>query len=136
MLRIKNYDHVGIAVHSIDESLKLYRDVLGGEVVVDRQLGYDGSIYWTQISLGGSKIELIEPKTSGSSLTKFLSEHGEGLHHISFHVKNVEEAIAYLEQNGIRIVDKFLENPKFKTAFISPRNVSHVLIQVYEEEER
>jgi len=135
MLRIKNYDHVAIAVNSIEESLKLYKDILGGKVIAERQLGYDGSIYWVQVLLGGAKIELIEPRTSGSSLARFLDKHGEGLHHISLRVENIEEAIAHLERNGIRVVDKYLDDPKFKTAFISPRNVSHVLIQVYESYE-
>ena len=32
-LRIKNIDHIGIAVKSLDESLKFYRDILGLEVI-------------------------------------------------------------------------------------------------------
>ncbi len=131
---LKRFDHVGLAVRDVDASLKVYRDLLGGKLLVYKEIGTTSDYTFTQISLGGQTIEMIEPiKGTESFLTKFLEERGEGLHHLTFQVKSIKEAIAYLKKNGIRIVDEFLEiDPLWQTAFISPRSTSGVLIQLYE----
>jgi methylmalonyl-CoA/ethylmalonyl-CoA epimerase len=131
---LKRFDHVGLAVRDVDASLAVYRDLLGGKLLVYKEIGTTNDYTFTQISLGGQTIEMIEPiKGTESFLTKFLEERGDGLHHLTFQVENIKEAIAFLKKNEIRIVDEFLEvNPLWQTAFISPRSTSGVLIQLYE----
>jgi len=134
MTFIKRFDHIGVAVRSVDEALKLYRDILGGKVILYKLEGTTRDYTYTQFELGGQRIELIEPieKAGASFLTKFLEERGEGLHHLTFQVDDILEAIKYLKANNIRIVDEFFEDPIWKVAFISPRNSNGILIQLYE----
>jgi methylmalonyl-CoA/ethylmalonyl-CoA epimerase len=131
---IKRFDHVGIAVRNVDEALKTYRDILGSSLFVYKEIGTTQDYTFTQISLGGQTIEMIEPiQGKESFLTKFLNKRGEGLHHLTFQVYDIKEAIRFLKFNGIRIVDEFLEiDPLWQTAFISPRSSNGVLIQLYE----
>jgi len=130
---IKRFDHVGIAVLDVDESLKIYTDILGAKLTIYREIGTTSDYTFTQILLGGQKIEFISPITAKESfLTRFIEEHGEGLHHLTFQVHDINEATSYLRERGLRIVDEFYEDPIWRTAFVSPRSSRGVLIQLYD----
>jgi methylmalonyl-CoA/ethylmalonyl-CoA epimerase len=123
-----HYDHVGIAVHSIKEALKLYRDALGGEYLMGGEP--DGSWRWIQVRYpDGGKIELLEPLSEGF-LSKFLDSHGEGLHHITFKTDDIEAAVAELQEKGFELVDINLAGPHWKEAFLRPSKTHGTLVQV------
>jgi methylmalonyl-CoA/ethylmalonyl-CoA epimerase len=130
---LKKFDHVGIAVNTTDSALKIYRDILRGEVTVYKEMGTTNDYLFTQFKLGKQRIELLEPISGKESfLTRFLSRWGEGLHHLTFQVENIQRARDYLVSKGLKITDEFYEDPLWKTAFISPKSTSGVLIQLYE----
>ena len=54
----------------------------------------------------GVQLELIEPNEVTSVWRDFLNERGEGLHHIAFHVKGMEDAIGSCEKFGMKLVQK------------------------------
>ncbi len=129
----KRFDHVGIAVNNTDSALTIYRDVLGGVVTTYKEIGTTNDYVFTQFILGMQKIELLEPLEGIESfLTKFLARWGEGLHHLTFQVENIIAARDLLTSKGLRMTDEFYEDPLWKTAFISPRSTSGVLIQLFE----
>mgnify|MGYP002639861383 CR=1 FL=1 len=49
------------------------------------------------------EIELIQPNAAPSIWRDWISEHGEGFHHIAFHVSNMERAIDRCENSGISL---------------------------------
>ena len=121
-------DHVAVAVHSIKPALKLYRDGLGGEYL----MGGDVADTWRWVQLrfpGGGKVELLEPLGEGF-LTKFLDSRGEGLHHVTFKTDDIHAAIEHLESLGMELVDKSLDNPHWKEAFLRPSKSHGTLIQI------
>jgi hypothetical protein len=74
-------DHVAIAVHSIKDALRLFKDTLGGEYLMGGEI--EPIWRWVQLSYpNGRKLELLEPLGEGF-LTNFLDKRGEGLHHIT-----------------------------------------------------
>jgi methylmalonyl-CoA/ethylmalonyl-CoA epimerase len=131
---IKRFDHVGIATNDVDSALKIYLNILGGKLSLYKEIGTTNDYTFTQFVLGTQSFELIEPLGRKKSfLRKFLKERGEGLHHLTFQVKNIQRTLAYLKSQGIRIVDEFLEkDPLWQTGFVSPRSSRGVLIQLYE----
>ena len=121
-------DHVAVAVHSIKDALPLFRDVLGGEYLMGGDVA--GTWRWFQLSYpDGRKIELLEPLGEGF-LTRFLEKRGEGLHHITFKTDDIEAAIAHIEASGYELVDKQLDDPHWKEAFLRPSNAHGTLIQI------
>lgn len=117
----------------VDNALQIYRDQLGGEVKIYKSLGTTKDYLYTQVVIGGQRIELIEPvKDKESFLTRFLKTRGEGLHHLTFQVNDIKKATDHYKSIGMRIADEFYEDPMWKTAFISPKSTSGVLIQLYE----
>jgi methylmalonyl-CoA epimerase len=122
-------DHVAVAVHSIEEAVKLYRDALGGEYLMGNDSA-DGNWRWVQFKFpGGGKVELLEPRGEGF-LSRFLEKHGEGLHHMTFKTDDLEAAIEHVKGLGYELVDIDLENEHWKEAFLRPRGAHGTLIQL------
>jgi len=123
-------DHVAVAVNSIKPALGLFRDALGGEFLMGGE--EQGNTWrWFQLKYPGGKIELLEPLGDGF-LSKFLSERGEGLHHITFKTDDIVAAIAHVESLGFELVDKHLDDPNWKEAFFRPSKSHGTLIQLAE----
>jgi len=120
-------DHVAVAVRSIREALKLYRDGLGGEYLMG---GDQDTWRWLQLRFpGGGKVELLEPLGEGF-LTRFLDSRGEGLHHVTFKTDDIEAAIERLREQGYELVDVNLSDPNWKEAFLRPSMSHGTLIQI------
>lgn len=120
-------DHTAVAVHSIKDALRLYRDALGGEYLMG---GDSGDFRWLQVRFpAGGKVELIEPLRDGF-LTRFLEKHGEGLHHMTFKSDDIEAAIAHVQGLGYELVDVNLEGEHWKEAFLRPSGAHGTLVQI------
>lgn len=133
VIMIEKIDHLGIAVKSIEEALKIYMDILGlkvtGEEVVEEQ-----KVRTAFIPVGESKIELLESTAPDGPIAKHIEKRGEGIQHIAFKVDNIEKALKSLKQKGVRLID---EKPRFgaggaKIAFIHPKDTKGVLIELCE----
>ena len=74
----------------------------------------------------------MEPVDPQGVVAQFLEKRGEGVHHITLQTKNLAEKVQHLEAQGLRIVDKRLDDPKGIDAFISPKSACGVLIQLAE----
>ena len=127
-------DHVGIAVRSVDAALGFYRDVLGGvpgPPGTSRRLGFR----FLPLTLpGGGKLELLEPTDEQSFLVSFLGRRGEGVHHLTLIVPDIEQAIAVLRERGYEPVQVRLDRPAWREAFVHPRDAHGVLIQIVQTE--
>jgi len=130
---IENVDHIAIAVRSIEKTTKLF-EIYFGLTVDHREKLEKRKIRLATFKIGGTKIELIEPLTKDSPISKFLMTHGEGLHHIAFRVKKIEKVMTELKKKGVKLMDR---EPRKgmkgkKIAFISPGNVAGTLIELCE----
>jgi len=130
---IVRINHVGIAVNSIDEAVKLYTDVLGLKVK-DIEVMADQKVKMAIIPVGESKIELIESTDPEGTIAKFIENQGEGLHHLALEVSNIEDALETLVNKGVVLIDekprKGVENTKI--AFLHPKETKRVLLELVE----
>ena len=129
---ITKINHIGIAVNSIDETLKLYTDVLGLKVKV-LEVVADQKVKTAIIPVGDTKIELIESTDPEGAIAKHIERRGEGLHHLAFEVSNIQEALATLKGKGIALIDeqprKGVENTNI--SFLHPKGTK-VLMEIVE----
>lgn len=123
-------DHVGVAVDEIDRALVVY-SMLGFERIEDEIVDSEGV---RVVFLGGAgltRLELLEPLHDGSSLARFLSGRGQGLHHIAVQVNDIKAAVATCEQEGLTISGSIRTGALGrKVAFVHPKSVSGVLIEL------
>ncbi|MFV0401562.1 MAG: VOC family protein [Oscillospiraceae bacterium] len=52
------------------------------------------------------QLELIQPNGVKSTWQDYLDEHGEGIHHIAFGVKGMDDKLAVLEKAGMSCVQR------------------------------
>jgi len=131
----KRIDHIAIIVRDIEQALVFYRDTLGitpGEI--KEVPGEQVRIAFLPLGgPGGSEIELIEPTTPDSSLTKFLEKRGEGLHHVCLEVENIDAVLAEMQEKGAPVLDKQPRNAaEGRAIFLHPRGTNGVLLELLE----
>lgn len=133
----KRIDHVAIIVRDIEQSLRFYRDTLGitPSEVKDVPTEQVRIAFLPMGGPGGSEIELIEPTTPDSSLTKFLEKRGEGLHHICLEVDDIDAALREMQDKGAPVLDK---QPRVaaegRAIFLHPKGTNGVLLELIEKE--
>lgn len=129
---IEKIDHIGIAVSSIEDAVKLYTDVLGLKVT-EIEVVEDQKVKTAVIPVGESRIELLESTDPDGAIAKHIERRGEGLHHLALEVSNIQEALETLSKRGIALID---EEPRIgagghKIAFLHPKGTK-VLIELTE----
>ena len=104
----KRIDHVAIIVRNIEQALVFYRDTLGIEPSEVKEVPTEQVriAFLPMGGPGGSEIELIEPTTPDSSLSKFLDKRGEGMHHICLEVEDINAALQEMQEKGAAVLDK------------------------------
>jgi methylmalonyl-CoA epimerase len=132
---IKKIDHIGIAVNSIEDVVKLYTEVLGLEIkgveILEEQKAKTAII-----PVGETKIELIESTDPEGAIARHIEKRGEGLHHLALEVSNIQNAIETLKEKGVPLVD---EQPRIgvensQIAFLHPKGTK-VLLEIVEPRE-
>ena len=88
---MKNVDHIGIAVKSIDESIDYYIHTLGLKLIGIEEVESQ-KVRVAFIDAGNIKLELLEPIGEDGPIAKFLEKSGEGVHHIAFGVDKYSHA--------------------------------------------
>lgn len=124
-------DHVGIAVKSLDEALKVYAQGLGINL---KEVEEMPTQKLAMLPVGESMIELLEAKTPDAPVAKFIESRGEGIHHIALRVENIDEALVQARAAGLRLID---ETPRTgaggsKIAFVHPKSVYGVMVELVE----
>ncbi len=130
---IRRIDHVSVAVRDLARARSFFVDALGGRVLFTGPVPSE-KYRWTTIELGTScLLELIDPLGVGEGFVdEFLRKRGEGLHHITIQVYNLEEACRTLASRGVPTFGMRQPVPGWKEAYIHPKHAFGVLIQLAE----
>ena len=119
-------DHVGFTVPNLDEAVDFFVRVIGCEVFYPMgPVESDGTWMTDRLNVhpraringirvlrckNGSNFEVFEYE-SPDQLRALPKNSDIGGHHLAFYVEDIEEAVAYLESHGLRI----LGMPEYKT---------------------
>lgn len=127
-------NHLGIATKGIEEALKFWEDALGLENVHTETVE-DQKVRVAMLPIGESRIELLEPTSEDSPISKFLEKRGGGIHHIAVETDDIEAALAKLKAEGARLID---ETPRIGAegclvAFVHPASSGGVLLELVQE---
>ena len=127
---IEKIHHIGIAVHSLEQALKFYRDTLGLPVHKQATIEEQG-VKAALLIIGQSEIELLEPLSPESPVGRFLERKGEGMHHICFQTPDVASELEGLKGKDIQLID---QQPRSGLAgmicFLHPKASRSVLVEL------
>ena len=104
-MQTTHIEHIGIAVKNLKDAIRFYEDVLGLKCYNIEEVT-DQKVRTAFLMAGQTKIELLESTSDDGPVAKFLEKKGEGVHHIAFAVRGIEEALKHAEQRGIQTIDK------------------------------
>ena len=123
-------DHIAIAVNSVDEAVKEYKQALGIQEVEFETVESEG-VRVAILHLKNSRIELMEPTRDDSPIKKFLTSRGEGLHHIALETDNIEGEVERMKGCGIRFLGDIRPGSRgTKVTFIHPKSLHGVLAEL------
>ncbi len=115
----KGIHHVGLAVKSIDEVFKFFDEVFGAEMT---DYSMETNEFFSRIiTVGEGLFELLEPRGENGLIERFLNTRGEGIHHVSIQVDNLDEVLKICEERGITLMGN---------RFIHPKSAHGVLIEL------
>jgi methylmalonyl-CoA/ethylmalonyl-CoA epimerase len=127
---IQKIDHLGIAVRSLEVAIAFYENALGlpceGREEVASQ-----RVKTAFFNLDGVHLELLEPTSADSPIAKFLSDKGEGIHHIAFRTDEIGGQLAQASRAGVRLINaEPFEGAAGKlVAFLHPKSTHGVLTE-------
>lgn len=126
-------DHLGIAVRSIDETLKFYQEQLGLRVTGRETVELE-SVHVAMLPLGESRIELLEPAKPGSVIAEFIEKRGEGLHHVALKVPDLGATVERLKAAGVRLMNEPRAGAGgHQYTFVHPSSTGGVLLELIQK---
>ena len=136
MSRVLGLAHVGIAVKSLETAIPLWVRALGFHHT-DTVAFESMKVRIAFLRSGSSELELLEPTVADSAVGRFLRKRGEGIHHLSFYVTDIEQALEQAAAAGLELVDRTPREGSHQTkiAFLSPRSLHGVLVELCERRE-
>lgn len=128
---MKKIDHIGVAVHSLEESIPLYRDAFGMTLHAIEEVA-EQKVKVAMFEVGDVHIELLEPTSPDSPIAKFLEKNGPGMHHICYEVDDVDSSLQEIAGKGIRLIDQASRSGAAgkRVAFLHPKSTGSVLVEL------
>lgn len=132
---IGRLNHVGVATPSIEDSAKMYRDVLGATKIGEKFAMEEQGVWVCFVDLPNSQIELIEPLDESSTITNFLKQNpAGGQHHVCYEVDDLIATRDDMLAKGVRV----LGEPRIGAhgtpiVFLHPKDMGGVLIELMQK---
>ncbi|MDW0227232.1 MAG: methylmalonyl-CoA epimerase [Nitrososphaeraceae archaeon] len=122
-------DHVAIAVNNVAEALKNYEKILKIDKVDIENVPTE-RVKVAILKLQDTRIELMEPTADDSPIKKFLTDRGEGIHHIAVTADDIENDVERAIANGTRMIGNIRTGSYGrKITFIHPKSMNGVLTE-------
>ena len=128
---MQKIEHIGIAVKKLSDSIPLFEKLLGSPCY-KTELVESENVTTAFFRQGDTKIELMESSSADGVIARFIEKKGEGLHHISFEVPDIEIEMERLKKEGFMLLN---EKPKEGAdnkliCFLHPKHTNGVLVEL------
>ncbi len=135
-MELSHIEHIGIAVKDLDKVVAYYEKILGLSCYAVEEVK-DQQVKTAFFKVGQTKIELLESTGPEGPVGKFIEKNGEGVHHIAFAVKNIEQALREAAEKQVQLIDR---EPRrgaegLSIAFLHPKSTFGVLTELCEKKQ-
>jgi len=123
-------DHIAIAVKDLEPALENFKNVLNiGHI--DLEDVQSEKVKVAILKLEDTRIELLQPLDDSSPISKFLTEKGEGIHHLAITADDIEKDVERASSNGVKFLGGIRSGSYGrKITFIHPKSVNGVLMEI------
>jgi methylmalonyl-CoA epimerase len=111
-------DHIAIAVVDLQEALFLYKDILGFELVNQREIkGEYSGMMSAELSAGGFSIVLVQGTEPKSQVSRFIEKYGPGVQHVAIASENIEAVTEQLKSAGMKFATDIIRGESLIQVF-------------------
>ncbi|MFC1870086.1 VOC family protein [Chloroflexota bacterium] len=129
---VENIEEVVLAVHDQDEAVVLFEGLFGLEFKESWTVPMD-AMQVKCAKVGDTQFHIVTSLRPDAVIAKFIAERGEGIHHICFKVRNLDETVSRLKEKNVKLVPETPRtNDGGRYIFIHPRFAHGVLIELLE----
>ena len=129
-------DHIGIAANTLDEGSRFWKLIgliADGEDDRVEDQGVTTRFFpLNEIEHSITNIEILEPTGPSTPIGEFLEKRGPGIQQLCLAVDDIEEMIAHLVNNGVRMIDSVPRKGAHNSiiAFVHPKSTGGILIEL------
>jgi methylmalonyl-CoA/ethylmalonyl-CoA epimerase len=133
-MNISRIEHIGIAVENLQEAVTFFENVYGFKCYAIEEVP-DQKVRTAFFMVGETKIELLESTDPEGPVGRFIATKGQGIHHLAFCVDDVAGALAQVETQGVRLIDKTPRKGAegLNIGFLHPKSTFGVLTELCAE---
>ena len=130
------FRHLGFIVRDLDKTIAYYQ-TLGGQTegkewTMPAKLG-TGKVRAQFLTLGSMRLELFQPFGGPGLQQKFLDEHGEGIQHYAFTVKDIDQETAALVKDGFKKLFDVSTTTGVRATYFDTGKVGDILTELVQE---
>ena len=131
---LKKIEHLGIAVHNLEESMSVFEKLLG-TTCYKTEIVESEFVKTAFFRIGESKIELLQATKKDSVIDRFLQKNGSGFHHIAFDVEDISQEIERLKKEGFELIHQSAKDGADNKliAFLHPKSTNGLLVELCQE---
>ena len=127
-------EHIGIAVKNLEQANELFARLLGRKHYKIEEVASEG-VRTSFFEVGNVKIELLEATRPDSPIAQFIEKKGEGIHHLAFEVKDIQQRMVEFNNDGFNLL---AQQPKLGAdnkmiCFLHPSSTGKVLVELCED---
>ena len=131
---IKKVSHIGIAVENLEAAREFFQENFA---LPSSERENFGELRFSFVPLEGAHVELLQSTEPEGQIAKFIRNRGEGIHHISFEVDDIQGELDRLKEKGLRLINEkpYLNAHQELVAFIHPKSTYGVLIELIQKKD-
>jgi len=128
-------NHIAVVVRDLAKAVEKFQS-MGGRLLESEHLPESGADV-AVVEVGGAHLEFLSTRQPDSKVGQLLERQGEGIHHLSFQVADLEAALTEAKQAGLRLRDQMPRAGLHgrRIAFLDPADTCGILIELVEENE-
>ena len=130
-LEPKGLGHIAIAVASLKDAIPFYRDVLGFNFLGVDEVPAEG-MRTAFLEAAGVTLEVMESTNPEGPVGRFVAKKGPGVHHLTFRVDDINQAVNFCRAKGIRLIEPAPREGAHgaRVAFLHPQSTGGILIEL------
>lgn len=130
---IKRIHHIGIATENLDEVSEFFKQNFSLQPNARESFG---ELNFRFIPVDGASLEILQSTTEGGVISKFIEKNGQGVHHITFEVDDIQAELNRLKENGVSLINEqpYRNAHNELVAFIHPKSTHGMLIELLQSD--
>lgn len=126
-------DHIAIAVHDLETSIRFFTQVLGFEIKERRRTeGISTAMTSSVLIAGPLTFVLLQGTTPESQVSRFVEHYGAGVQHIAIAVSDLPELVSELTTAGMNFDTTIIESPGLRQIFSKRDPGSGTMLEIIE----